>query len=336
MKPLGSKTRVVNRKTEGTVAILVAFALVVLVAFSALVIDVGNIYRVRNELQNAADAAALAGARFLNGTSAGITAAEAEVIRIGQLNRANGTAVNIPSANIHFGHWDFSALTFTENTNPPQVNAIRIETLRSEDTDNPVHFFLAPILGTKTGNVNAMATGVGNSGPNNDCFFPAAIASCALVNANGTLTCPRQLCFGGSCPIPDNVGFALPESPVSGSRAEPFILDALNGVCHKLSANQTIYLQNGNDLSRESARQINIAVLKGPVYVVVPVVQEGNCSNFISNQSRPVTGFVRIQILGATWPNPKTILTSTQCNHRSNSLPGTTNYGLGARNVLVK
>ena len=50
---------------RGVTAILVALLLVVLVGFTALAIDIGHLVLARNELQNAADAGALAGARFL-------------------------------------------------------------------------------------------------------------------------------------------------------------------------------------------------------------------------------------------------------------------------------
>ncbi|MBP1777983.1 MAG: hypothetical protein H6Q86_3994, partial [candidate division NC10 bacterium] len=50
---------------RGAAIIFVAFALFLLIAMAGLAIDVGYIYGVRNELQNAADAAALAGAQVL-------------------------------------------------------------------------------------------------------------------------------------------------------------------------------------------------------------------------------------------------------------------------------
>lgn len=49
-------------RRRGTVAVLVAISLVVLLGFAALAIDVANLYTARGELQRAADAAALAGA----------------------------------------------------------------------------------------------------------------------------------------------------------------------------------------------------------------------------------------------------------------------------------
>jgi Flp pilus assembly protein TadG len=54
-----------SRDESGSVAVITAVCLVFLIGFVALVVDVGHLYSVRNELQNAADAAALAGARAL-------------------------------------------------------------------------------------------------------------------------------------------------------------------------------------------------------------------------------------------------------------------------------
>ncbi|WP_305041470.1 pilus assembly protein TadG-related protein, partial [Geoalkalibacter sp.] len=50
---------------KGAVAVLVAVLLMFLIGMVALVVDVGYLYATRSELQNAADAAALAGARQL-------------------------------------------------------------------------------------------------------------------------------------------------------------------------------------------------------------------------------------------------------------------------------
>jgi hypothetical protein len=61
-------TKIIPRKlTEqrGSVLIVTALLLIVLLGFTAFAIDFGNAYIVKNELQNAADAAALAGASVL-------------------------------------------------------------------------------------------------------------------------------------------------------------------------------------------------------------------------------------------------------------------------------
>ena len=50
------------KQTEGATAIIIALSLFALIGVASLAIDMGQLYTVRNELQNVADAAALAGA----------------------------------------------------------------------------------------------------------------------------------------------------------------------------------------------------------------------------------------------------------------------------------
>ncbi len=50
---------------RGVTAIVVGITLAMLVGFGALAVDIGHLCVAHNELQNAADAGALAGARFL-------------------------------------------------------------------------------------------------------------------------------------------------------------------------------------------------------------------------------------------------------------------------------
>jgi len=50
---------------RGVTAIVIALVMVLFVGVAALALDIGHLYLVKNELQNAADAGCLAGARFL-------------------------------------------------------------------------------------------------------------------------------------------------------------------------------------------------------------------------------------------------------------------------------
>jgi len=80
------------RRERGQTLAVVAVMIVLLVAFLGLVIDGGNVYAQRRQMQNAADAAALAGARALalgKGNSAAKTTAE-------QFAQANGAAACVP------------------------------------------------------------------------------------------------------------------------------------------------------------------------------------------------------------------------------------------------
>ncbi len=50
------------RRTEGSVAVITALGLVAFLGIASMAIDMGHLYTTRNELQNVADAAALAAA----------------------------------------------------------------------------------------------------------------------------------------------------------------------------------------------------------------------------------------------------------------------------------
>lgn len=99
------RTRHSTQRQTGAVAIMTALALVLLIAVIGLVVDLGYLYTRKTELQNAADAAALAGARQLNGTAAGVTAAAAQAIALAAANSSDlgATPVAITNANIELG-----------------------------------------------------------------------------------------------------------------------------------------------------------------------------------------------------------------------------------------
>ena len=130
--------------------IFVAIALFVLLAFVALVVDLGRLYWVRAQLQNTADAAVLAAATQLPD----IGAVEAEAVLYGQLNLPDvGTVVS--NSDVTVGYWDDSAETFYAGVTP--YNAVRVVAQRSEANGNPVDLFFAPILGIYQSDVGAVA-----------------------------------------------------------------------------------------------------------------------------------------------------------------------------------
>jgi hypothetical protein len=75
-----------RNRQRGVVAIIVGLSLFILVGMLALVVDLGHLYIAKTELQNAADAAALAGAKELDGTPAGVTAAVGKAIDLAEQN----------------------------------------------------------------------------------------------------------------------------------------------------------------------------------------------------------------------------------------------------------
>jgi Flp pilus assembly protein TadG len=124
-----------NRK--GAVLVLVVIAMVVFVGITALAIDIGHLVVVRNELQNAADAGALAGALALYEDPDGAgpllpgeavnTGANQVANDIALLNRSEKIAVEVndPLTNIddvQRGHWNLTTHTFTQSDSTDTFN----------------------------------------------------------------------------------------------------------------------------------------------------------------------------------------------------------------------
>jgi Flp pilus assembly protein TadG len=158
----------------GAVAIMVALLLIVFIGFAALAIDLGHLYVVRNELQNAADAGALAGARFLYndyGTSVNpdanqiaydaATANNSEKASVDVLGNDGEDWTSGNDGDVQRGHWSFATLTFEDNVSldpvelwnastaeldadPKFINAIKVVTRRQT---LPAASFFAGIFG---------------------------------------------------------------------------------------------------------------------------------------------------------------------------------------------
>ncbi len=90
-------------RQRGAIAIMFAMTLVVLLAAAGLVVDLGHLYVLKSELQNGADSGALAGAREIDMTAAGVTRAAAKALAFAQQNSFNfSSALVLTNANISF------------------------------------------------------------------------------------------------------------------------------------------------------------------------------------------------------------------------------------------
>lgn len=92
-------------RQQGAVAIIVAICLVVLIGMLGLVLDLGHLYVTKTELQNAADAAALSGAKELDGKLTGINRAITRATEAAGKNKYNlhATTLQITSGNMRVG-----------------------------------------------------------------------------------------------------------------------------------------------------------------------------------------------------------------------------------------
>ena len=98
--------RRIRSDERGAILVLVAFSLVALIALMALTIDIGKQIRATAQAQNAADAAALAGAGYLAGTPSNVsnieTLAREEAKRYAKQNVIMGDSVDIADGDVTF------------------------------------------------------------------------------------------------------------------------------------------------------------------------------------------------------------------------------------------
>lgn len=118
-------------RQHGAVAIIVAISLVVLIGILGFVLDLGHLYVTKTELQNAADAAALSGAKELVGTAAGIDSAVIYAKATAKKNKFKfaSTDVDIGDEDIKFsctpdGPWDSANSAKGSSTSPCQAGPV--------------------------------------------------------------------------------------------------------------------------------------------------------------------------------------------------------------------
>jgi Flp pilus assembly protein TadG len=162
------KTRPILKEKKGVTAVLTAILIVMLLGFAALAIDIGYGMVTKNELQNIADAAALAGARQLGTIYQGMTYEQqlAYVVGSGDETLIKNAAIDVASQNkaggmnsiairaedILIGTWSPWSET---NTQP---NAVRVIARRDSLVNGQIATFFAKIFGISGRDVTALAT----------------------------------------------------------------------------------------------------------------------------------------------------------------------------------
>jgi hypothetical protein len=166
---------------RGGIAAMTAIMLAAIVGLLALVVDLGHLQDVKNELQNAADAAALAGARTLmplSGTGdppwpmenpPPCTTATQAALDTSMRNQANLKNVYLDPAEVITGNWDYKPVgtrtgTFTPMACGSQTNAVKVTArMRGDLPQGSVTMTFAKIFGFNTVNPSATAiAAIGN------------------------------------------------------------------------------------------------------------------------------------------------------------------------------
>jgi Flp pilus assembly protein TadG len=317
---------------NGAVAIIVALTMIVFLGVGALAVDIGHLSIVRNELQNAADAGALAGALDLyndEGTSVNVGANQT-AYDTAIANTTDGTAVYVNwtgenTGEVQRGHWSFSTHTFTAHGNedavplwdytedeldvmPEFINAVRVV---ARTQQSGAASFFARIFGHDSFQVSAEAVayrGYAGTFAPGDFDQPVAICHEALWYG-GKLNCNvgRMINSGGNLSTHGSGGWTNFEQPCSGAANTPSITDAICGGGNEdpIDANYPMTATGGE--VTPAIRDIrdcfmNRSDADQPWEVTLPVIEcpgnnVGNCEN--------ITGAITLKIVWISDNNDK-------------------------------
>jgi hypothetical protein len=310
---------------RGAVAVTAAIMLPVLLAFFAVAFNMGLLMDSRSELQNGSDSAALAGARSLDGTAAGLLGARRAAYAYSMRHVAFDQAITIDAfdRDLTFGRWHlradecifgsggdcFEPLAVSE---PRKITAVRILNGRDGGTHNgPLNLLFGAFLRRATATVRSAAVAVGGGAAAPACALPFAVAECSLVDGAGAMKCgtgPQRMVFTNAGV--DAVGFANLYYPDDNQAPSgTFVADTIrNRLCNPTNFRiGPAKLQNGNDFDKALEALRGVDDKGNPVgtcligqTMAMPVTEAGCPTNPIFQGVTDVVGFVEATLTAVT------------------------------------
>ena len=329
----------VDLDQSGAVGVIFAVCLTLMIGVAALVIDLGHAFVVKREMQKAAEAGAMAGARALNlpvtsttkNWANGIATATSTV----KLNFANGAQLSdYSSSNVYAGYWD---TRWTPTTAPANLNG-------SADPAGYVPADSTHEIPAVKVTIGKTASGTGSSAPVTT-FFAAALGFDFMTmqaSAVAMLPSPAGIGKGDAFPM------AMPQSYVEAHwDSEPpasfqvtggggrgnwtsFLVDANNvpiirslidnGNPGNINIGDDIWIEPGvkTSLYEYSAEKIGQTVM-------IPVVND-DCN---THDWTPVVNFVAFYIEAVDGGSGKYIQGHFVKNHLLDSASGASGNGYG-------
>jgi Flp pilus assembly protein TadG len=243
---------------RGSVMIMTAILMAGIILAVGLCIDVARIYMVRTELQNAADAAALAASRELNSGAGGIQDAVTRATTIVNNFGFNRAAVNIVNVEFAVNLEGAYVNAETAEANPDNIRFVRVTT----QTSATPMLFSASVLGASHGESRNATAGM-SVGINTICdFFPIAVA---LQDPNPAPNTPMLLNFvqgtGNSASLADKDYIILEVPDITGNGApETAVLSAgLTNICQTMNTSIPFHMTPSANLNN-GPRQISDGV----------------------------------------------------------------------------
>ena len=148
------------KRQRGAVAVVVGLSIFVLVGMIGLALDAGQLFVNKTELQNAADACALAAARELDGTADALTRADAAGVLVGTQNLVGfqGTAVRLSAGDISYSEHLSPNSAYQTSADGADPAAARFAMCTVERDDIGMWFMGVRGFGDQTVSAYAVAT----------------------------------------------------------------------------------------------------------------------------------------------------------------------------------
>lgn len=339
MRKLAQKINFLFLDNEsGVVIVWVALLMVVLLSFAAMAIDIGHLMVVRNELQNAADAAALAGAQYfypsLTPKIPNWTAAETQAINSIQLNKSDG--VTLVDGVVQSGYWNLSGSPLglqAKGITPENLDypAVMVQVSRGDQANGgPVVNFFASIMGIGSSSVSAQAVAIcaspGVAYPG--AIFPIAISKEMAEQADKYNSSGKTFKIGSSYHYPNSM--AGQWTSLSLDRNDvPTIRDLIaNGNPTALNIGDNIWIEPGTKTSLYK----DVPVGKNVLLPIVNAVLRDT-----THAEVPIYGFIGFHITNSDGGSGKYIEGYFLPNFYSGlSGPAGPNYGVYVPSKLVQ
>ncbi len=310
-----------NRKNErGAIALVAGFALIGLIGFAALVVDVGYALLTKAELQNVADVAARSGDLELGRVydELGVDPAEytlnagdrARVLMAVNSYSRRNTAAAVPIAiraeDVQFGQWDMGTATFTPADH--NVTAIQVVARRDTVANGAVTSLLSSVLGKDEFEIKAEAGATlapVAKLPRGKVDFPVGIAKAWFQGKHSPCGSPTSISFYPTGTLQGCAGWhTFDTGPARASRLKA-ILRAMRwggetGVSPEVVVGETYFEFSGGtvDSVLHEAEELYEAKRDGSGrwQVHIPVYDRNDCSN--PNQSIKIIGIATAVITG--------------------------------------
>jgi Flp pilus assembly protein TadG len=324
---------------QGSVAVIVALLLVVLIGFIALALDVGYMMVKRNELQNVADSAALAATRKLGAIYKSLPYSEqlsyvASPADIDTPAMAMGTSMGltINTTDVIIGHWDSTTNTFTAGLTHP--NAVRVNTRRDNSANGPVTTFFAGVLGINSAAISNSATAsLTPLGVVPPCGLPLPVGI-SMYKFSSPTYCNTPIRLNPTNDPTSCAGWNVyTESPANNITLRNLLNDSANGKCvspEDTVAGETEFNFIGGNLGQQAftamqnlfdkMRVLNDGILDKDTdsstwTTTVPVYDWPDCSNpNPRGGSIPIVAFATIKITNVAGPPAMTIDAEIVCD----------------------